>query len=152
VNKMGRYCFYSTLKNKSGVTLIESIVAIFLTLTAFAVLFQMFSFGYLRIKNAKHRLSAIHLCQEALEERTKFTYDDLAALGDESDSVIIDRGPDVDSNEDDLVGTREIKYEPWMVSGETEQVGLRIIVSVSWEWKGKPQTEILASAISSIDN
>ncbi len=143
---MGKYFFKSLFKPNSGVTLIESVVAIFLTLTAFAALFQMFSFGYLRVKGVKNRLSAIHLCQEKMESLLDLPYTSIALYSQTQEEVTIDYGADSSSDEDDLKGTRTVQtLEDWIV--DEELVGKKVIITVAWKRNNKDLSETLITAV-----
>lgn len=142
---------YKRKKRKTGFTLIEVLVAMFITLVGFVGLFQMFSFGYFRLKSTKNHLSAVHCCQEKMEQILVIPdYNAIVALygSGVSESVTIDYGanPDPAYVNDDLEGQRRVQLDDWIVESDT--VGKEITVTVSWHYRGRNLSETIVSAVS----
>lgn len=136
------------LSAKTGFTLVEVLMAMFIAMVGLVGLFQMFSFGYFRLKTTKNHLSAIHCCQDKMELILSLDYSTIVSLYGPgvTESVTIDYGEDLSSEDDDLVGQREVQLTDWLVGLDT--VGKEISVTVSWHYRGKDLSEAMVSAVS----
>lgn len=116
--------------NQKGLTLMEALIAISLFLMVFIAFLIASSMASRYIQDTTHRLAAIYLCQETIEEYKAIDYRDITGGTFTESGVIIDEGSDLSSSTDDLTGYRITDIENWFVDGV--HIGKMITVTVSW--------------------
>lgn len=136
------------VKKRSGLTLVESVIAMFVAAILVVGFLQACSSGALMLKNLRCRVRAINIAQAEIE--------DIKARGNEgidvaiytpflSTPVVIDEGVTVGPI-DDIAGEMRTTAMD-VVSGPTN--GKKIVVEVLWNFMGEAKSELLETVIYS---
>lgn len=114
-------------RSKKGITLLENILALLITVLLISGLTQLFLLGPTQTKIANHRVSSLNLAQAKIEQLISLGYNGVVTASynpAQQEAVTIDTA-DPNNALDDLSGIRETA-----VTGITN--GKKIVVIVSW--------------------
>jgi len=132
------------LMQKSGITLIEVLLAVAILVIALSGVLATFVVGKMGVVRVKHRVAARNTMRTKVEELKNTPYANIISSG--PDSVIVDIGPDLtQGTTDDLTGNQTVTV--------VDQNGYKEVnITLSWQemgWGGaKTVNETLASYIT----
>ena len=95
------------VKSKSGLTLVEVIVSVFILGTALCFVLATFVVGRMGLARGKHRIEARNILRAKMETLKNTPYDNILSSGPHS--VPIDPGADlIENTGDDLIGQESV--------------------------------------------
>ncbi len=141
--------FKRYFRDKKGLTLLECVFAIGLSLLIFISFFTAIILVNQWIRDSTHHLVSIYLCREKIEEYREMDYENIP-LGSFSESVTIDEGSDLDSADDNLTGRRKTVIVGWDIDGDSiPNEGKKITANVSWtNSRGQQHNQMLMIGIA----
>jgi len=113
-----------------GLSLIEAMVLMVVLALAVVGLLTSFIMGRVHIALARHRNQAVNLLRARIEELKSKGYDYLNAFTPNPSvetGVVLDAGPDQESPDDDLTGTRTTS-----ITDNDGDGALEILVTLTW--------------------
>jgi Tfp pilus assembly protein PilV len=130
---------------QNGMTLIEAVLALLITLLLITGLTQLFLLGPVNTKTANHKVSSLNLAQAKIEQLKSLGYAGIvtANYSPQQEAVVIDTVKPDDSS-DDLNGIRAT-----IVTNITN--GKKIVVDVTWTEFNRQFTESAETVIYKLD-
>ena len=113
-----------------GFSLIEGLVAMVITVFAALGLLTSFVMGRVHTFHSRHRIQAMNVLRERIEELKSSGYDYLNALHPNptvEGELVLDAGPDEESPSDDLLCTRTT-----LIADEDGDGALEVLVTLTW--------------------
>ena len=129
-------------KNKRGLTLIETMVAMIIAALILLGFLQLCSTSMVMVKNIRYRLSAINIARAGIEDVRAPGHGGII-IGTTNVPVIIDEGSTAAAG-DDIAGTMTTTARN-TTSGPSN--GCKIIVQVTWSVSGMAMQETLETVV-----